>query len=116
VKRINYSFILSGYYFSAQPSVYLFTIQERAASLCRLNGIVAGEPWKMTGTLKEVRMERKQNQQEEIPLDNLTAGMGEQEQPAGAVQSKYGLAKEAVKRQVDKLRIVVGQFYNSMAS
>jgi len=38
-KRINYFFNLSGYFFSAQSSVYLFAIQERFLSLHRPEGI-----------------------------------------------------------------------------
>jgi hypothetical protein len=42
-KSINYSFNLSGYFFSIQSSIYLFTIQERVSSLCRLKEIFTDE-------------------------------------------------------------------------
>jgi hypothetical protein len=43
LKGINYFIILSGYYFSMQSSVYLFTVQGRFSSIRRLKGIVTDE-------------------------------------------------------------------------
>ena len=61
-------------------------------------------------------MERQWNQREEIMDDDLTAGAGKRGQSVGVLQEKCGIAKEEAKRQVDKLKNIVEQFKNPIAS